>query len=129
MTLWSQFLSRFGRQRPADPLIRPTHGGFSLIQDNSQAVLRTVLWSSVAKIQTYKRDFLTTDCICLLFELQSADPPVQVSEEWDGFADLLASMSKALPTIPANWYVEVMTPPFAEKRTLLYAVGSVENAA
>ncbi len=128
MTLWSQVWSFLGRKRQVDPLIRLEDGGFSIVDASSQVALRTVPWRNVSRIQTYKLDRLTTDCICLLFEFRSGEPPVQVSEEWDGFATLMTSMSAAFPTIPANWYAEVMLPPFAYKQTLLFETSDLQNS-
>lgn len=94
--------------------------GFDLLDAASQAVIRSVRWADVAKIQTYKLDLLTTDCICLPFELRSGHPPVQVPEEWKGFADLFGPLAAAFPSIPKDWYVNVMTPAFETRQTVLY---------
>src|SRR3990172_4644415 len=100
MTVWSRLRSLFGWKRRAYPLIRVTDAGFALLDPNTKAVSRTVRWADVSRIQTYKLDLLTTDCICLLFEFRSGGPPVQVSEDCIGFPDLLAPLSEAFPSIP-----------------------------
>jgi hypothetical protein len=123
MGLWSRIQSFFRRGGRADPLVRVTEGGFDLLDGATQAVICSVRWADVAKIQTYKLDLLTTDCICLLFESRSGQPPVQVSEEWKGFSDLLNPLTAAFPSIPQNWYMEVMTPAFETKQTVLYDAG------
>jgi hypothetical protein len=123
MALWSRIQSFFRREGRADPLVRVTEGGFDLLDGKTQAVIRSVRWADVAKIQTYKLDLLTTDCICLLFESMSGQPPVQVSEEWKGFSALFNPLTAAFPSIPRNWYTEVMTPAFETKQTVLYDAG------
>ncbi len=127
MALWSRIQSFFRRGGRADPLVRVSDDGFELLDAASQAVSRSVRWADVAKIQTYKLDLLTTDCICLRFELRSGHPPVQVSEEWKGFADLLGPLSAAFPSIPQNWYMDVMTPAFETKQTVLYDAARPHN--
>jgi hypothetical protein len=79
-----------------------------------------VRWEDVARIQAYKLDLVTTDCICLLFELGPDRAPVQLSEEWPGFQDLFSPLAQRFPTIPESWYVDIMTPAFEEKRTVLF---------
>ena len=120
MALWSRIQSFFRRGGRADPLVRVCDEGFDLLDAATQAVIRSVRWADVAKVQTYKLDLLTTDCICLLFESRSGQPPVQVSEEWKGFSDLFGPLTAAFPSIPQNWYLDVMTPAFETKRTVWY---------
>lgn len=86
-------------------------------------------WADVSRIQTYKIDLLTADCICLLFESRSGQAPVQVSEEWAGFPDLFGPLSAAFPSIPQSWYIEVMSPAFEAKRTVLYDASGMHSTA
>ena len=53
-------------------------------------------------------------------ELDDSWTPVQISEEWSGFADLFEPLSLAFPSIPRDWYTEVMDPAFRENRRVLY---------
>ena len=77
-------------------------------------------WAEVSRIQAYKLDLMTTDCICLLFEFSSETPPVQISEEWQGFQELFAPLTQRFPDIPGSWYTDIMLPAFETKRTTLY---------
>ena len=129
MTLWSRIQSFFGRKGSADPIVRVTDDGFALLDAKTRSEIRVVRWTDVARIQTYKLDLFTTDCICLLFESRSGQPPVQVSEEWEGFNDLFGPLSAAFPSIPQSWYMEVMSPPFQAKRTVLYDANGVHTRA
>jgi len=119
--MWSRIRSLFARQTAPDPHVRVTDEGFDLVSAVDQSLISAVRWSDVARIETYKVDLLTTDCICLLFEFRSGAKAIQVSEEWPGFAELFGPLSKAFPAIQENWYLEVMTPAFESKRTVLGA--------
>jgi hypothetical protein len=56
----------------------------------------------------------------LLFERRDGAAPVQVSEEWRGFADLFEPLRVAFPSIPEDWYVVVMKPAFERNQRVLY---------
>ena len=121
MALWPWIQSFFRRRRRADPrILQIRDGGFDVLDESNQAVVGSVRWTDVGRIQTYKIDLMTTDCICLLFESRSGQAPLQVSEEWKGFSELFDALTTAFPSIPPNWYREVMTPAFQTKRTVLY---------
>jgi hypothetical protein len=87
-------------------------------------LLAGVRWPDVVRIQTFKLDLLTTDCIHLLFEFRDDRAPVRISEEWTGFAELFEPLAAAFPSIPPGWYMEVMTPAFETRRRVLYDAGS-----
>ena len=120
MGWWSRVRASLQPSRKSDPQIRLREGGFDVVSPADGRVLAGVRWVDVARIQTYKLDLLTTDCICLLFEFRDGSPPVQISEEWTGFSDLFEPLAAALPSIPAGWYVEVMSPAFETRRRVLY---------
>jgi hypothetical protein len=103
-----------------NPHILLVEGGFDVVQVR---VLAEVRWSEVSRIETYKLDLVTTDCICLSFEFRDGRPPVQISEEWAGFADLFQPMSLAFPSILRDWYFEVMLPAFETNHRVLYEAG------
>lgn len=124
MTLLARITSLFNKQTP-EPTIQVRDDGFALLDPTTGTAIRTVRWADVARIQTYKLDLVTTDCICLLFESRSGGEPTQVSEEWKGFADLFGPLTAAFPTIPKDWYTEVMQPAFETKRTVLYDAHAV----
>jgi len=76
-------------------------------------------WKDCRKIVTYKDDLLTTDLICLEFELN--DKKVFLAhEEQNGFQQLLGTLNAAFPSIDENWYAEVMQPAFETNFTILY---------
>jgi hypothetical protein len=80
---------------------------------------RMLHWATVIRIRTYKLDLVTIDCICLEFELDG-EPPLEVTEESNGFNDLMDELLVAFPAIPADWYAAVMQPAFERNETLLF---------
>jgi hypothetical protein len=80
---------------------------------------RAFRWSSVMRIRTYKLDFETIDCVCLRLELDAA-PPLEVTEESNGFNDFMDAMLERFPSIDADWYATVMTPAFERNEALLF---------
>jgi hypothetical protein len=120
MGWWSRFRDSLQRTPRHDPEIRVVSCGFELVSPLDQSIVALVRWSDVARVVTYKVDLLTTDCICLLFEFNNGSAPLQVSEEWSGFADLFGPLSAAFPSISPDWYVQVMQPAFETNRCTLY---------
>jgi len=120
MSLWSFIRARFARSAPVDPLIRIKDDGFEVVEFPSEVVIASVKWVEVVRIQAYKLDLVTTDCICLLFEFTSPSAPLQVSEEWMGFNEIFSPLTQHFPAIPESWYEDVMTPAFETNRTVLF---------
>lgn len=77
--------------------MRIVDSGIDIVSAVDDRVIAVVSWRDVARIQTYKIDLVTTDCVCLLFEFNDGRPAVQVSEEWAGFADLFDALKQRLP--------------------------------
>jgi hypothetical protein len=110
--------------RRPDPRVVLTSDGFTLNDAASGEILRVVTWRHVTRIETYKVDLFTTDCICLLFEQGGVADPIQVSEEWAGFTELFEPLHRAFPDMTKSWYADVMKPAFVENRTVLYEVSA-----
>jgi hypothetical protein len=119
MAWWSRLRTSLLRRRSPDPIIKLVAGGFDVVAPQDQTIAASVRWAQVTKIQTYKLDLVTTDCICLVFESRDGSP-VQISEEWQGFAELFGPISAAFPSISANWYADVMSPAFERNQRVLY---------
>jgi len=94
--------------------------GFSVKDNESHNKTVSVLWNDIARVRAYKVDLLTTDCVCLLFELHSTPTAVQVTEEWDGFDALKAILPNRLPTIRRNWHSEVISPAFVRNESVIF---------
>jgi hypothetical protein len=120
MSWWARLRAALKRSQDPEPHVQLVEGGFDVVAPNDGRVVSRVRWGDVARVLTYKRDMLTTDCICVLFEFHGDRPPLQISEEWPGFADLFGPLSNAFPSLPPDWYLEVMSPAFVENRRVLY---------
>ena len=116
------FLSRVRSMFSATPTEAAPAGpapDLDLMDDGFALGTRAVRWSSVTRITTYKIDLVTIDCICLWFELDGA-PPLEVTEESNGFNDFMDELIARFPTVPADWYATVMQPPFERNEAVLY---------
>ena len=98
--------------------MRYTDDGFEVLRAGDP--IATIRWREVSRIRTYKLDLLTTDAICLLFELGPGVKPVQVSEEWAGFADIFPRLREQFPTLAEDWYLTVMQPAFERNEAVLF---------
>jgi hypothetical protein len=76
-------------------------------------------WGKVRRVVTYKDDLLTTDLICLEFEVEGGLVYL-AHDEAPGFEQLCTDMVKAIPAINSNWFLEVMQPAFEKNFTVLH---------
>jgi hypothetical protein len=121
-SLWARARAVLGTATPPpgpNRTITLTGEGFDVTDDVAGCAEAAVRWDEITRIRTYKVDLRTTDCICLMFE-RAGTAPVQVSEEWNGFVDLMEMMRERFPAIPADWYEAVMQPPFERNETTLF---------
>ena len=77
-----------------------------------------VHWSSVIAIAAYKWDLFAYDEICLAFRLND-DTCIEVPENQPDFRDLVEAVQQRFPTVPEEWYREIMLPAFATNYRLL----------
>jgi hypothetical protein len=114
--LRSVFSASAADELPAEP---PPAPDILLTDDGFTVGARTVRWSAVTRVTTYKIDFFAVDCICLSFELDG-EPTLELTEESNGFNDFMDELHERFPTIPADWYATVMQPPFARNEAVLF---------
>jgi hypothetical protein len=96
--------------------------GFQLLY--RQEVEAEVRWEDVRRIVAYKYDLFACDEICLGFVTGEADRvQVEVSERHPGFLAVCEAMRQRFPSIPENWYNEIMVPAFERKETVLFEAG------
>jgi hypothetical protein len=91
--------------------------GFALILGRRQRW--RVDWSEIVAIRTFKRDLFTFDMVCLEFKTASGE----YCEAWEdmvGFTEFTERMQAEFPTVPQNWYGEVMLPAFATNQRVLW---------
>lgn len=100
-----------------DAQLRITANGFSVLgRDSGSSV--SIEWADVREILAFKRDFITSDEVCLAF--RNCDGWVEISESDDGFAQILAELKRNFPSVPDGWYTEVMLPPFETCEQVLF---------
>ncbi|TWI83404.1 hypothetical protein IQ13_1516 [Lacibacter cauensis] len=80
---------------------------------------RFIKWSQIQRLSGFKRDYLTTDCICLLVEYDP-DLHFEITEEHAGWYQFLNRLHEAFPSIQKNWDIEITTPAFETNWTILY---------
>jgi len=90
-----------------------------LLDDGFASGTRLVRWSAVTRVTTYKIDLVTIDCICLRFDLDD-DPPLELTEESNGFNVFMDVLVEQFPTMPPDWYATVMQPPFERNEAVLF---------
>ena len=113
------FINRMRRKpRPRIIRVQPSDDGFLAIWRDEH--VEEQKWSEVERIITYKVDCYIHDMIWLAFERRGHDEAIEIPEEAEGFADLMAALGKTFPEIDQEWYFTVMDPVFAENFTLLY---------
>ena len=120
MGWWSRLRASMRPAAKRGPIIKVVADGFDIVSPQDQSILARVRWPEVVKVETYKLDLITTDCICLLFERRDGAAPVEVSEELMGFAGLFGPLLSAFPSISEDWYAEVMKPAFERNQRVLY---------
>jgi hypothetical protein len=71
-----------------------------------------IRWEEIQASTAFKRDLLSTDQVCIAFQLNKG--ALEVNEEMKGFADFCTAMAEKLPgSIPwTEWYMNVTTPAF-----------------
>jgi hypothetical protein len=74
-------------------------------------------WSEVRRIVAYKRDLITTDQVCLEFEL--GDRTCIADEEASGWEELTSQMTKRF-SLDAEWLARVVQPAFATNMAVLW---------
>jgi len=79
-------------------------------------------WSAVHRVMAFKRDYLTVDCICLVFAA-TEEQLLEIDEEMGGWDEFTQELPKHLPgSIPwAEWFMAVAFPAFATNATEIYS--------
>ncbi len=107
------------REEQARPRITTDPDGLEV--HVGEYLIAGVEWIGIEKIVAYKHDLWTTDEICLgLLTDKDANEWLEISEEWDGFVEVVGQIESKFMTIPANWYAEMMVPAFRAKPTVLF---------
>lgn len=98
--------------------IRYCEGGF-LLTDNPDLPPKTYAWKELEAAFGYKVDCYTTDEIRLdLFWKDRSS--LTLSEDMPCWIDFVIELSKNVPNVPPNWYIDIAVPVFETKLTLLF---------
>jgi hypothetical protein len=84
-----------------------------------------IRWADVVEIVAYKEDLLAVDDIRLGFRLGGQSDYFAISEDLNGFNDLLEMLPAHFPGIRTDWFGDVAFPAFAENWTVIWTKNSV----
>ena len=116
--LWKSAKAKLGSRNGASTWVVLTRDGFGLNQGDSR--LGSVRWEEVDKVLAFKRDLLTSDEVCLAFEIGDSDTVFEVNEGVGSFWDLVARVKEVFPDSEQDWEETVVNPAFAENSAVLY---------
>lgn len=98
--------------------------GIFTFRDNGFSIkttkgVHTIEWTEIKSMLGYKEDQYATDRICLDVFCDN-EKSFKITEETLGWFRFLDNSKKALPTIHKSWEIEISTPAFETKLTLVY---------
>lgn len=80
-----------------------------------------VNWTEIERIEAYKLDLVTTDCICT--RITYSDKQLVLTEGMQGWQEFTEASNKFLTGVKDSWYGKVMTPPFESNLMTIYERG------
>lgn len=92
-----------------------TDDGFSIVYETFSKSLQ---WSDITELIAFKSDLMTTDRIDM--HIAYGDKYFTISEDLPGWYQFINKIDEIFPSIPKNWEADVLKPPFAENKTILY---------
>lgn len=111
-------ISNFLKKRASQKCrIASNQHGVRFINDGVE--FQAFSWDRVRRIVAYKKDILTTDLVCIEFELDGSEAYV-AHEELAGFEQLADNMRAAFPNIDPHWFFKVMRPAFERSFMILF---------
>lgn len=116
--LWKSAKSKLGSRKVASTWVVLTRDGFDLNQGDSS--LGSVRWEEVDRVLAFKRDLLTSDEVCLAFQIADSGTVFEVNESVGSFWDLVARVKEVFPDSEQDWEEAIVKPAFAENSTVLY---------
>jgi len=115
------FRPRMPRLRDRSFRVLSTSDGFQ-VQRADDENIRSVRWQDIREIAAYKVDLFGYDMICVTFRISDRDEWIEVSEEQEGFKNLVAKMQEVMPQIDRDWWSKVAFPAFKQNYTVLYRI-------
>jgi len=94
-------------------------GGFIYHEDGFEYLLkdgqRKIKWEDIDRLIAYKTDL---NEICL--DIVWGEWQTTITEQTPGWHQFIEKIKTVFPGMPNNWDTEMIQPPFAENRTILY---------
>jgi len=84
-----------------------------------------VKWNTISRIVGYKNDKITYDEVCLNIDF-GENKSITISEEYQGWRELISEIGSSLELIDSNWLQLVMKPAFERKEIELFNLGNLE---
>jgi hypothetical protein len=78
-----------------------------------------IAWTDIVSMIGYKRDYLTSDSICMGIFCEN-DRGFEKTEDMPGWFQFLVHMKKVFPCIDQSWETHIAMPAFETNLTLLY---------
>lgn len=75
-------------------------------------------WADITQLNVYKVDQFTIDRIDM--EIVYGDKTFTISEELPGWYQFVLKTKEVFPTIPKDWDINIIQPPFATNYTTIY---------
>ncbi|NNV57157.1 hypothetical protein [Limnovirga soli] len=77
-----------------------------------------IQWADIERLIAYKKDFLTTDEVCL--DILFNNRKITITEATPGWYQFIQKTKFIFPGIPKNWDSEILQPAFALNLKVLY---------
>ncbi|MEJ8819712.1 hypothetical protein [Lacibacter sp. H407] len=92
--------------------------GFSI---NYGDFSKKMKWDEITEINVYKADLMTIDRIEM--EIVYTDKMFMISEDLPGWYQFVIKTKSIFPSIPNDWDMEIVQPPFATNYRTIYSKG------
>ncbi|AWA31077.1 hypothetical protein HYN48_13820 [Flavobacterium magnum] len=89
--------------------------GFILDYENFNA---SVKWDEITQLNVYKKDLITIDQIEM--QIVAGQKYFTISEELPGWFQFIIKTKEMFPTIPKDWDMKIINPPFQANFTTIY---------
>ena len=90
--------------------------GFNLCYEDFKITLK---WAEINRINVYKTDLMTVDRIEMEIAYEE-DKVIVISEELPGWYQFVLKTKEVFPSIPEDWDIQILQPPFAANHTTIY---------
>lgn len=79
---------------------------------------KTIRWEEIDRINAYKKDLVAYDLIVL--EIVCGDYVLTLDEVSPGWFSFILKLKDVFKTIPKDWDINIIQPPFKENYTILF---------